>query len=70
VLGVARPEQQGYLQVSGQSLLDLAQSHFHSERSRSELKHMMRHFIAEQLGGKPLKTRQIFRHLQDFVAES
>lgn len=68
--GAPRPPQQGHLQVSGQSLLDLAQSQFESERSRSELKQMMRQLIAEQLGGKPLKTRQIFRHLQDFVAES
>jgi DNA repair protein RecO (recombination protein O) len=66
----SRPSRQGHFQVSGQSLLDLAQSHFESERSRLELKQMMRHLIAEQLGGKPLKTRQIFRHLQDFVAES
>jgi DNA repair protein RecO (recombination protein O) len=65
-----RPTQKSSLQVSGQSLLDLAQSHFDSERSRLELKQMMRQLIAEQLGGKPLKTRQIFRHLQDFVAES
>jgi DNA repair protein RecO (recombination protein O) len=69
-LAVSRPHQGRHLQVSGQSLLDLAQSHFDSERSRSELKQMMRQLIAEQLGGKPLKTRQIFRHLQDFVAES
>ena len=70
VMGTSRPLQQGKLQLSGQSLLDLAQSRFESERSRSELKQMMRQLIAEQLGGKPLKTRQIFRHLQDFVAES
>jgi DNA repair protein RecO (recombination protein O) len=70
VSGPTRSGTQSHLQLSGQSLLDLAQSHFASERSRSELKQMMRQLISEQLGGKPLKTRQIFRHLQDFVAES
>jgi DNA repair protein RecO (recombination protein O) len=59
-----------HFHVSGQTLIDLAQSRFESERSRAELKQMMRRLLAEQLGSKPLKTRQIFRHLQDFVAES
>ncbi len=63
-----RPE--GNLLLSGQTLLDLAQSQFGSERSRQEMKGLMRRLLSEQMGGRPLKTRQIFRHLQDFVSTS
>lgn len=47
--------------VSGASLLALAQGVFDSEATRQEARALMRRILAVRLGGKELKSRELFR---------
>lgn len=55
----------GQTWISGLSLLDLAAEDFSRARSRSETKQLMRTLMNHYLSGSELKTRRIFKELQD-----
>lgn len=54
--------------VSGSTLLALARENLVDSQSLSESKKLLRQLLANLLGGKPLKTRELFRAFQKKVA--
>lgn len=53
--------QQTETTVSGSSLLALANGVFNTDRERSEARHLMRRVLAHHLGGRELKSRELFQ---------
>jgi len=47
--------------VSGSSLLEISQGRFETEKTLKDAKHLMRYIISHYLGGKSLKSRELFR---------
>jgi len=47
--------------VKGSSLLEISQGRFESEKTLKDAKRLMRYIIAHYLGGKNLKSRELFR---------
>jgi len=47
--------------VSGSSLLNISQGHFETDKTLKDAKHLMRYIISHYLGGKSLKSRELFR---------
>lgn len=54
------------VQMSGKTLLDMANDDYTSVQSQQQSKQLMRYLLAHYLGDKPLHTRQLLIDLQDF----
>ena len=52
------------VQLSGKTLLDMAQEDYRDPQTQQQSKHMMRALMAHYLGDKPLYTRQLLMDLQ------
>ncbi|MCK5648632.1 MAG: DNA repair protein RecO [Gammaproteobacteria bacterium] len=52
-----------YLAISGQTLNDLANGQFSEQKTLQESKQLLKWALAEHLGNKPLKSRELFRQL-------
>ena len=52
---------QQQLEIRGESLLAFERGEFSDDRVRKEIKSLMRYVLAYYLGGKPLKSRELFR---------
>jgi len=57
---------QNGVQVSGSTLLDMANDNYASSQTQSQSKQLMRYLLAHYLGEKPLHTRQLLIDLQGF----
>jgi len=57
---------QNGVQVSGSTLLDMANDHYENSFTQSQSKQLMRYLLAHYLGDKPLHTRQLLLDLQGF----
>ncbi len=61
-VSIERVHDHAYLaRLSGQSLIDLRENTLETPRSLQEAKRLMRSVIHYYLGGKPLKSRELFR---------
>lgn len=60
-------EPEGVL-IHGRSLLALAAEQFQGALELKEIKHLMRCLLAQHLGGKPLRSRELFQRLKIPVA--
>ncbi len=58
-----KPEQENYCKLSGQTLLNLEKLHFPDKRTLVESKQLLKCVLAEHLGNKPLKSRQLYKEL-------
>jgi DNA repair protein RecO (recombination protein O) len=61
----ARPARQNGVQLSGRTLLDMAQDVYSETQTRQQSKQLMRFLLAHYLGDKPLHTRQLLIDLQE-----
>jgi len=61
----ARMAGQNGVQLSGQTLLDMAQDLYIDAQTRQQSKQLMRFLLAHYLGDKPLHTRQLLIDLQE-----
>jgi DNA repair protein RecO (recombination protein O) len=52
------------VQLSGQTLLDMARDDYSNEQTQMQSKQLMRYLLAHYLGDKPLHTRQLLIDLQ------
>ncbi|NOT14902.1 MAG: DNA repair protein RecO [Methylotenera sp.] len=59
------PRQNG-VQLSGKTLLDMANDNYTDATTQSQSKQLMRYLLAHYLGDKPLHTRQLLIDLQGF----
>ena len=59
--GGAVPARSGASTVSGACLLALAQGEFDTQQQRVEARQLMRRVLAQHLGGRELKSRELFR---------
>ena len=58
------PEHNDYLIISGKTLIDLANNQFgRSDETLHECKQLLKWALSEQLGEKPLKSREMFKQL-------
>ncbi|MDH4456143.1 MAG: DNA repair protein RecO [Candidatus Methylopumilus sp.] len=57
--------QENGVQLSGKTLLDMAQDDYADLQTQQQSKQLMRLLLAHYLGDKPLHTRQLFIDLQD-----
>lgn len=57
---------QNGVQVSGSTLLDMANDYYENSFTQSQSKQLMRYLLAHYLGDKPLHTRQLLIDLQGF----
>jgi DNA repair protein RecO (recombination protein O) len=55
---------QNGLQLSGKTLLDMAQDNYTDAQTQQQSKQLMRTLLAHYLGDKPLYTRQLLIDLQ------
>ena len=55
----------GYLVVTGQTLLDLAADQFERPETREEARMLLRALIGQRLHGQELHTRLVLRELTD-----
>ena len=53
------------VQLSGKTLLDMAQDVYSDAQTRQQSKQLMRFLLAHYLGEKPLHTRQLLMDLQE-----
>lgn len=60
----AQGVQQNGLQLSGKTLLDMAQDDYSDPQTQQQSKQLMRALLAHYLGDKPLHTRQLLIDLQ------
>ncbi len=56
---------QNGVQLSGKTLLDMAQDEYSDAQTRQQSKQLMRFLLAHYLGDKPLHTRQLLIDLQE-----
>jgi DNA repair protein RecO (recombination protein O) len=54
------------VQLSGKTLLDMAQDDYSHAQTQQQSKQLMRYLLAHYLGDQPLHTRQLLIDLQDF----
>lgn len=54
------------VQLSGQTLIDMANDDYSHSQTKQQSKQLMRYLLAHYLGDKPLHTRQLLIDLQDF----
>ncbi len=54
------------VQLSGKTLLDMANDDYSDVQTKQQSKQLMRYLLAHYLGEKPLHTRQLLIDLQDF----
>ncbi len=54
------------VQLTGSTLLDMANDDYSSLQTQQQSKQLMRYLLAHYLGDKPLHTRQLLIDLQDF----
>jgi DNA repair protein RecO (recombination protein O) len=52
------------IELSGQTLLDMAQDNYNRPQTQQQSKQLMRYLLAHYLGDKPLHTRQLLIDLQ------
>jgi len=57
--------QENGVQLSGKTLLDMAQDDYSDIQTQQQSKYLMRLLVAHYLGDKPLHTRQLLMDLQD-----
>lgn len=62
---VTQPPGQNGVQLSGKTLLDMAQDIYADTQTRQQSKQLMRFLLAHYLGDKPLHTRQLLIDLQE-----
>ena len=60
-----QPTGQNGVQLSGKTLLDMAQDVYTDAQTRQQSKQLMRFLLAHYLGDKPLHTRQLLIDLQE-----
>jgi len=54
------------VQLSGKTLIDMANDDYSNAQTKQQSKQLMRYLLAHYLGDKPLHTRQLLIDLQDF----
>jgi len=54
------------VQLSGKTLLDMANADYSNVQTQQQSKQLMRYLLAHYLGDKPLHTRQLLMDLQEF----
>ena len=59
-----------HLAISGQTLNDLAKGQFSEQKTLQESKQLLKWALAEHLGNKPLKSREMFRQLYCSTAKT
>ena len=63
----SQPSGSDYVEISGHSLLALAQENFLDERTLEESKHLMRLILNHRLGGRVLESKALYRAYLDRV---
>lgn len=61
---IAHTDQVNVISVHGQTLLDLQQLNFSAPQTAQETKVLLRHFLQQYIGDKPLQTRNLLIDLQ------
>lgn len=61
----AKNQQKNGVQLSGQTLLDMAQDQYIETQTQQQSKQLMRVLLGHYLGDKPLHTRQLLMDLQE-----
>ncbi len=64
-VSVRHDYQENGVQLSGKTLLDMAQDDYSDIQTQQQSKYLMRLLVAHYLGDKPLHTRQLLMDLQD-----
>lgn len=62
--GACQPQTQNGVQLSGNTLIDMAQDNYADTQTQQQSKQLMRMLLAHYLGDKPLHTRQLLIDLQ------
>ena len=57
------PEHDDFLIISGRTLIDLTNNQFDRAETLQESKQLLKWALSEQLGNKPLKSREMFKQL-------
>lgn len=66
VLGNAMNGYDNGVQLSGKTLIDMANDDYSHTQTKQQSKQLMRYLLAHYLGDQPLHTRQLLIDLQDF----
>ena len=64
-VSVRHDYQENGVQLSGKTLIDMAQDDYSDIQTQQQSKYLMRLLVAHYLGDKPLHTRQLLMDLQD-----
>ena len=66
ISGAASGRYDNGVQLSGKTLIDMANDDYTHVQTKLQSKQLMRYLLAHYLGDKPLHTRQLLIDLQDF----
>ena len=60
-----RPAGRDFVEISGRTLIDLADGNLHDKRSLNQCKILMRYILQKHIGNKPLASRILYRSYLD-----